>query len=123
MSKNTHVQKFIEEQNAKIDNIIGNEITFDTFMNEVSDRKGQKYRIHNGWSVRNLEVLSNGRENHINSGIITGVHFDNDTIFVELENDNKSEKFTTGSIKKVTQIDNKFYVIYHDNSYFKIVVE
>lgn len=119
---NKHSQKIMEERNVKISRIIGENISFDQFEKAIFDKIGQRYLIHNGRSALNINELSDSVESRICGGIITDAFCTYGTIIVELDNEHE-EKFTKSAIKKVTRIDNKFYVIYDDNSYFKIVVE
>lgn len=119
---NKHVQRYADERNTKIDKIIGDSITFSAFCVEMLHNRGRKYSIHNGWEINNYNALSEGVETRISSGIITSTFRENNTIFVELDN-KYTEHFTIDAIQKITKIDNKYYVIYNDNSYFKIIVE
>jgi hypothetical protein len=118
----TSFDKLKEERQAQIDKLIGQDMTFSEFENSLIDKIGQKYLIHNGWNVRDVQKLSKGDETCISGGIITDVFCHSGSIIVKLD-DSQDEKFTKQAIKRVTEIDNKYYVIYNDNSYFKLIVE
>lgn len=118
-------EELMNARNAKIDKIIGEEISFDKFVNdfELHKNKSRNYSIYVGYNAKSVEELSNKAETRISSGTITDTFYRNDTLFVELNNDkNPSERFSKDSIKKVTKIDNEYYVIYNDNSYFRLKI-
>jgi transposase len=121
---NKYTEKFIKDRDNKVNEIIGKELSKSEFYHQLIERKGKKYSIHNGWNVENIQELLSGKQTCIARGIITEVFCENNTIYVVL-NDEKypSEQFSADSIKKITVNKNNYYVVYNDNSYFKIVIE
>lgn len=120
MTNNKTVKEFMNKKNEELKQTIGNSITFDSFFNELLNKKCYDYSIHSGYAI---SKAVNQDEQCINRGVITNVLFENGVITIELDERYLTEKFTLSAIKKVTMKDNRFYVIYNDNSYFKIVIE
>jgi hypothetical protein len=121
---NPTVKKFTEAKQEKLKAILGNEILPYEFVGFINASKGKKYLIHNGWSATNVSVLKEKSETRIAGGIITEAIDRKEMIYVVLDEDRFGvEKFTKASIEKITKKADDYYVIYKDNSYFRITIQ
>lgn len=118
----SNFDKFKEEKMGRIDMVIGNEISYDKFIFEMNDRKGQKFIIRNGWNLRDEVELRDIVNKHAITGGIIDVAICRENNFIVGFDDGWTERYTIDSIQKITQNDNTFYIIYNDNSYFLINV-
>lgn len=108
---------------------IGKKITFDEFYSTFEKMIGRNYSNYEGSNIRDLEAIS--RNEKINKkGIITKVlmkDWGNSSISVSIEldyqKDNLTETFSSWNIYRILQNHNQFYLVYLDDSYYRLVIE
>ncbi|PHE64421.1 hypothetical protein COF68_06180 [Bacillus toyonensis] len=104
---------------------IGYTIPTINFYQWLCTMTGRQYTIYNGSNITNLQILESQTETPIIVGIITKVFEDGNSIYLELDsNERRLEVF---NYQKYSGISTKgfgtYYILYPDCSYFKLVIQ
>jgi len=111
----------------RTDAVLGEEFSVNSFLGDILEAsKGMTYRIYIGRTLGDLTFFQSD-EGCINSGKLTDAFFSNGQLYIELDGDKDyySEHFTLDRIKGVFASQystNQYYLVFNDNSYFKISI-
>lgn len=113
-------------QEKRTDLILGYEYTPSAFLASVLQSKGSKYRIYIGRTVGDINFFVND-EQCINSGTITNAFSSDGQLYIELDEEKEyyTENFVIDRIQAIYSSNlnlNQYYIVYKDNSYFKISI-